>query len=75
MNRLLAIHMCLLVIVISIALPLVFPAFLIVLYMEEGFSGGFIFISIITIFIEPLTVGISYRILTNIKYIYNDFLM
>lgn len=75
MNRLLAIHICFLVIVISIALPLAFPVLLVAVYMEEGFSGAFIFIAIITILIEPLAIVGSYALLTSIKDIYNDLLM
>lgn len=75
MNKLFAIYACSLVILISIVLPLAFPVSLIVIYAEQGFSGLFIFISITTIIIEPLTIVISYAFLKNIKYIYNDLLM
>jgi len=75
MNKLLAIHMCALLIVISIVLPFVFPTLLIVIYITEDFSGAFIFIAIITILIEPLAIVGSYALLTSIKDIYNDLHM
>lgn len=75
MNKLLAIYMCALLIVISIVLPIVFPALAILTYVKEGFSEFFIFIAIITILIEPLAIVGSYALLTSIKDIYNDLHM
>lgn len=72
MNKLYAIHMCVLFIVLSIVIPLVLPALTVLVYMEEGFNGVFIFVAITTILIEPLTIEVSYILLTIIKDTYND---
>lgn len=75
MNKLFSIYMCALLIIISIVLPFILPAVAIVEYVKQGFSGSFIAVLIITIFAEPLTIGILYVVLTRIKDIYNDLSM
>lgn len=75
MNKLFAIYGCALVILISIVLPLVFPALSVVTYVGQGFSGLFIVVLITTILIEPLAIVGSYALLKSIKDIYNDLLM
>lgn len=75
MNKVFAIYMCVLLIIISIVLPFVLPASAIIAYVEQGFSGAFIAVLIITILGEPLIICVPYVILTSIKDIYNDLIM
>lgn len=74
MKKLIAIFGCLLFILGSIIVALLFPSLVLLTYVKDGFGFPFILIAIITIFAEPLTIAILYSVLTSIKDIYNNLL-
>lgn len=74
MKKLIAIFGCLLFILLSVILALLFPSLVLLTYVKEGFGFSFILIAMITIFAEPLTIAVLYSVLTSIKEIYNNLL-